>query len=425
VTLGFITFAVAATRTWELPQPGGIPFVPVFLSAIAVGTLVVRAVTGSAPPIAVLVVAAVVGMVLTDITVLPTQPLRDLGIYLKAGAHFSASQPVYLDGLVTSVPPDRTNYPYLYPPFTLPFVALLAALPFSLVATAWVALQVAAAVLTFRLIGIRPRWWVVLLAWPPVFQGLFVANVSIFAGFLFAAGPWFGAGLVLAGVFKVYSAVTGLWLARERHWRPIIAAVGALAAISLVTLPLTGISRWREWIAGLEWFRESQDLLPNSLYGIALPHYLPQVVAIALAAGVVAAAWFARRTEGLARFGIATIVASPSLYAHGIIPGLPAMTTLRLRWAWLVVAVTSVVPGEAWWAAIGLICVSWFVLVLRRPAITLPPDAAEGRGGEIAAYDLLGGAAHPWPSVPSEDVGRRAPVGPVVDERVPSGVPSG
>jgi Glycosyltransferase family 87 len=396
--------------------------VPVFLALIALGTLATRAVTGSAPPIAVLVVAAIVGMVLTDITVLPTQALRDLGIYVKAGAHYAANERVYLDGLVTSVPQDRTDYPYLYPPFTLPFVAVLAALPFPLVATAWVALQVVAAVLTFRLIGIRPRWWLVLLAWPPVFQGLFVANVSIFAGFLFAAGPWFGAGLLLAGVFKVYSALAGLWLARERRWRPIVTAVVALAAVSLMTLPLTGIERWREWIAGLVWFRQSQDLLPNSLYGIALPHYLPQIVAVAIGAAVVAAAWFARRTEGLARFGVATIVASPSLYAHGIIPGLPAMTTLRLRWAWLVVAVTSVVPGEAWWAAIAFICLSWFALVLRRPAITLPPASAAGRGGEIAAFDLLGGAAHPWPNLPTEDAARVPPRAVDVAER--SGVRS-
>jgi hypothetical protein len=414
---------VAATRTWELPKPGGIAFVPVYLVTVAVCTVAVRVVTGSAPPIAVLVVAAIVGMILTDITVLPTQPLRDLGIYLKAGAHYSANEPVYLHGVVTSVPEDRTNYPYLYPPFTLPFVALLAALPYPLVATVWGALQVAAALLTFRLIGIRPRWWLILLAWPPVFQGLFVANVSIFAGLLFAAGPAFGAGLVLAGVFKVYSALAGLWLAREQRWRPLIGAVVALAAVSIVTLPLTGIGRWQEWIAGLGWFRQSQDILPNSLYGIALPHYVPQLVAIGLAVLVTAAAWFARRTEGLARFGVATIVASPSLYAHGIIPGLPAMTTLRLRWAWLVVAITSVVPGEAWWAAIGLICLSWFLLVLRRPAITLPPDTVEGRGGEVAAYDLLGGAAHPWPAVATEERPRGATAGVdgVAATRVPSG----
>jgi Glycosyltransferase family 87 len=377
--------------------------VPVFLVAVAAGTLLVRVVTGAAPPIAVLVVAAVVGMILTDITVLPTQPLRDFGLYVKAGQHFRDNTDVYLHGLVTAVPADRTNYPYLYPPFTLPFVGLLSALPYPLVAAVWVALQLGAALLTFRLVGIRPRWWIVLLAWPPVFQGLFVANVSIFAGLLFAAGPWFGEGLVLAGVFKVYSALAGLWLARERRWRPIIVAVAALAAISLLTLPLTGIDRWREWIGGLAWFRESQDILPNSLYGIALAHYLPQLVALAVAAAVVAAAWFARRTEGLARFGVATIVASPSLYAHGIIPALPAMTTLRLRWAWLLVAITSVVPGEAWWFAIGLICISWFLLVLRRPAITLPLDAVEGRGGEVAAYDLLGGAARPWPGVAAAD----------------------
>lgn len=409
-------------RDWEIPAPGGVPFVPLYLGAIAAGLIALRIVTGSAPPIAALVVAVIVGMVLTDLTLLPSQPFRDLGIYFKAGQHFASGTPVYQTALTTSVPVDRTEYPYLYPPFTLPFLALVAAVPLPIVNLVVTGLGVVALLVVFRLVGIRPRWWLPLLLWPPAFQGLYVANVAVFTALLFAAGPWFGAGLVLTAAFKAYSALVALWLAREGRWRQIVLGIAALVLISLLTLPLVGVDQWRSWLAALDAFRRSQALLPNSLYGSALERYLPWIVAVAVTVVAVAAAAFARRTEGLARFGIATIVASPSLYGHGFIVALPAITSLRLRWAWLALGLTTISPGGAnTWAAIVLVAASWVLLWLRRPSVTLPSAASgdQGRGGEIASYDLLGGAARPWPGAPSEEpgwIGRR----PLVDDDSPT-----
>jgi hypothetical protein len=406
VALAFVAGSVSMVRDWEIPEPGGIPFVPVYLGAIALGLVAARVVTGAAPPMAVLVVAVVTGMVLTDLTLLPSQAFRDLGIYVKAGEHFAAAAPVYQTDLTTAVPPDRTNYPYLYPPFTLPFVALLAQLPPPVVELAWTGLGAAALVVAFRLIGIRPRWWLPLLAWPPVFQGLYVGNVAVPTALLFAAGPWFGAGLILAAAFKAYNAITGLWLVREGRWRQLALGLAILLAVSVATLPLVGLDAWRSWIAALDAFRRSQAILPDYLYGLALERYLPWVVATAIALLAVGAAAFARRTESLGRFGVATIVASPSLYGHGFILALPAITTLRLRWAWLALGLTTISPGGAnTWGAIVLVALSWIVLGLRRPSVSLASDAAEGRGGEIAAYDLLGGAARPWPDAPSDEPG--------------------
>jgi hypothetical protein len=404
------------TRDWALPGPGGVAFVPVYLAGVALATLGVRVVSGAAPPIAVLVVSAVVGMVLTDVTLFPTQAFRDLGIYVKAGAHWLEGSPVYVTTLTTSVPVDRTNYPYLYPPFTLPFAALLAAIPTIPLRLLWTAGSIAAIVAAFRLIGIRPRWWPVLLVWPPVFQGLYVANVAVPAMLLFAAAPWFGAGLVLSAAFKAYNALMALWLARERRWRQIAVGIAIIAALALVTLPLVGLDQWRAWLDGLDAYRRSQPLLPASLYGTALPGFLPWSAAVGLAAVAVAAAVFARRTEGLARFGIATIVASPSLYGHGFIVGLPAFVTLRLRWAWLAIGLTTISPGGLnSWSAIVLVASSWVILVLRRPAVRLPADEVEGRGGEVAAYDLLGGAPRPWPEAPLEEQPWRPHRRPAVD----------
>lgn len=404
VAIAFLAVAVALTRDWELPKPGGVAFVPVYLVAIAAGTLALRALTGSAPPIAVLVVSVVVGMVLTDVTLFPSQAFRDLGIYLNAGHHFLDGAPVYTTTLTTSVPSDRTHYPYLYPPFTLPLLALLSVVPTTAVRILWTLASVVAVVLAFRLIGVRPRWWLALLLWPPVFQGLYVGNVAVPAMLLFAAAPWFGAGLLLSSAFKAYNAVTGLWLVRERRWRQLALGVAILAGATIVTLPLVGLHQWRAWLAGLDAYRASQPLLPGSLYGAALIRFAPAPIAIGLAAIALAAAIFARRTEALARFGIATIVASPSVYGHGFIVGLPAFATLRLRWAWLAIGLSTMSPGGVnSWAAIVLVALSWVVLALRRPAVRLPPDTVEGRGGEIAAYDLLGGAERPWPTAPSEE----------------------
>jgi len=75
-------------------------------------------------PVEATATLALAAMVVTDLT-MNYQPLRDLGIYLKAGGHYLAGAPVYLQTPMTARPADLTNYPFLYPPLTLPGFAVL------------------------------------------------------------------------------------------------------------------------------------------------------------------------------------------------------------------------------------------------------------------------------------------------------------
>ncbi len=385
--VAFLAYGFVAIRLWDVPSAGGIPFPPLWMAGTIAWMVGWQLRVGPVTPTTVIAGATIVGALLTDLTFLPSQGLRDLGIYVKAGQHFLSGERVYLDQVLTSVPVDRTNYPYLYPPLTLPVLAVLASLPAPLVQVLWAGASIGAALLTFRLVGIPARWWIVLLAWPPVFQGVYVGNVVLFAALLFVAAPWWGAGLIVGGVFKGYSALAGLWLVRERAWRAIVVAVAVLGVWTLVTLPFTGIGQWRDWIDGLQLYSRSQPLVPGYLYGNGLARYVPEIVVLVLGLAALAGAWLARGLTSLARFGIATIVISPSLFAHGFIVALPAFLSLRPVLAWLCLGLTTFVPGANWFAALAVAVVAWFVPCLGRSA-----------SPESEPEDLLAGAAHAWPA---------------------------
>ena len=326
-------------------------------------------------------------MTLTDVSYLASQGLRDLHLYLRAGQHFLDGRPVYLDALFTTRPADLADYPFLYPPLTLPFFGALSRLPAAVVDVGWLASSVAAAVVTLRLFGVR---WIavpVLLLWPPFFQGIQVGNVAIPLGLLFALAPWVGAGLVVAAIFKIYSGIAALWLVREGHTRELAVGLAIVVLLAAATLPLVGIGLWAGWWHGLGLFRQSQPLLADSLYGLGLPHYLPDWLALTVAAVLAVAALRSRGRDGLARLGLVTAIASPSLYAHGLIVALPAFLSLRSLWLWTVLAITSVSPGIGWWAAILLGVAAWGVPALRR-------DTAEAAD---PLHPLPYGAA-PWPA---------------------------
>jgi len=375
---GLAGYVLFATVDWRLPDAAGVPFGPAWAALAGAGVLGARFVRRRWEPLAALAIAAIAAALLTDLTQFWGQPLRDLGIYLKAGEHYAAGAPVYPTGLVTARPADLTDYPFLYPPPALPVFALLAALPRPLVEAGLLAGSIAAAVGGLRLLGLPWRWAVAALAWPPLLQGLYVGNVSVAAFALFAAAPWFGAGLVLSAVLKPYAAVAGLWLVREGRFRQLLAGAAAVAALGLVTLPLVGLDAWRAWIEGLRLYAASQPLLPEYLYGLGLPRYVPSLAFAGLAAGAVAWAWLGRGRGGLARFGVATVVAAPSAFAHGFLVALPAFLGLRAAWLWLVLGITSVAPGVAWWLAI-LVAVA---------ASSLPGFRREDGGG-------------PWPAAPT------------------------
>jgi hypothetical protein len=381
---GYVLFA---TLDWDVPQPGAVSFGPLWAAATGLAVAGWTALGRRVTPVAAIAIGAVAAMALTDAAYLPTQGLRDLHLYLGAGERFAAGDTVYLDRLFTERPDDLSTLPFLYPPPTLPLFAALAALPRVLVEAVWLTASVAAALAALRLFGVSWPWAVLLLLWPPIFQGIQVGNVAVLLALLFAAGPWVGAGLVVAAVFKLYSGIAAGWLVRERRVSSLAAGVAAVGAWCLASLPITGPDTWAEWWRGLELYRDSQPLLPGSLYGFGLPRYLPGVAALAVAGVVVGLAFRARGASGLARFGLAAAVASPSLFAHGLIVALPAFLELRPIALWTALAITSVAPGAGWWLAIGLVAAAWLIPGLRG-------------GGTIGETHPLGRQGRPWTSAP-------------------------
>src|SRR5438128_2167887 len=211
----------------------------------------------------------------------------------------------------------------------------------------WLAASTAIAVWSLRRFGLSWRWTLAALLWPPFMQGLYVGNVMVPLVALFAAAPFarHAAGLAVAPVFKIYSAITTLWLIREGRLLELAVGGAFVVFVALATLPMVGVGLWSDWLKGLGLYRESQPVLPNSLYGIGLPHYAPEWLWLLVATVVVVLALMARGREGLTRLGLATVIASPSLYAHGFVVATPAYLSLRSVWLWTAVAITGVAPG--------------------------------------------------------------------------------
>ncbi len=387
-------YILAATVYWRVPDPTGIPFWLLWIPLAGLGLAGLVVARRGQPaegaltrrhlrPVEALAVGAVSAMLLTDAAA--GQPLRDLGIYLHAGEHFLAGQPVYLSGLIRAVPTDRTLYPFLYPPFSLPFFALLVRLPYALAALLWTAANVAGALVALRLVGLPWRWALGALAWPPFWSGIYVGNVAVLSFLLFAVGPWLGGTLVVGAAFKLYSGLAALWLVRPARWRAIVAGVGILLGLVVVSLPFVGLGLWADWVQGLRFYQASQPLLPEYLYGLGLGRYLPLAAVVVVALAALAMAVLARGREGLARLGVATIAASPSAFGHGFLMAVPALLTLRTGWLWLGLAVTSVAPGLAWWLVPLAIAAGWFLPPIRHAAEAPDP------------LHPLGRATGPWP----------------------------
>jgi hypothetical protein len=382
---------------WHVPYPDSPPLLLVWVIAVGLAAVTAIVVRRRLEPVVVLAAMGISASLLFDATFIGGTAFRDLGIYLQAGLHFRLDQPIYLDRLVTGLPADPTAYPYLYPPPTLPFAAVLSLAPSAAVTIGWELGLLAAALAGLRLLGVGWRWSLVLLAWPPFAQGLYVGNVALPLFLLFVLGPWIGSGLVVGPLLKLQSGIAGLWLVRERRWREVVVGGLILAGLILATLPLTGFDRWRAWLDGLAWFARSQPLVPRTFYGLALGEYIPGLVALAAGLAITVLALVARGRPGLARLGAASVVASPSLYAHGFTLALPALLELRALAFWAAIALTSVPGGLTWFGAIAIVVAGWFVPGLRRRVARASPF-----GSSEDALHPLGGSAEPWPGAPAQ-----------------------
>jgi hypothetical protein len=269
----------------------------------------------------------------------------DMEIPLRAAERWLAGQQPYLASAFTS-PPGATQ-PFLYPPYVLPFFALLADLPRFVVGGVAVAIMLGAAVVACRRLGVPWAWLPLVLIWPPFAEAIFGANIQtvLFAAFVilfYAArtGPWSSAprdisdpqesGILVGGLATLVGAVKVSqphpWLYALRH-RPLAALGGAVVAALVVaaTIPLTGTKLWFDWLTQL---RLATDTAWD-LGGFASPRFLPPGVGLAVALVCLVTVWFVPRERAGAWVGVLSVVGSLSLHIFGLLFLVPAMLVIR------------------------------------------------------------------------------------------------
>ena len=282
-------------------------------------------------------VAAVTTWLTFDFWHLPDGPLRDFHLYLEAGTTALAGGSPYLTAPITSIT-NRVGLPFVYPPFTIPLFELLASVPRLVSDLFWVGGSILAVVAAFWLLGVRGRWLIVLVAWPAVAQGIAVGNVASFTFFLYALGFKVGAAIVLSGIFKVQSMIPAIWLVAERRWRELIAGTVIIAVIAAMSLPVVGLHTWLAWPDGLRYFQESLTRFPV-LESKSLARVVGPVLAIVVSVGALGFALLRRGRNALARYGLASVIASPTLYLHGLSPLLAGMLILGPELLWFTLGV--------------------------------------------------------------------------------------
>ena len=369
-----VVWTTAPTLNVDL---AGISALALWVLATGVGVALLRSLPAASSPRAatpglVLVTGVVVAWVLYDIWFWGQMTqLYDLDVYLGSASRWLAGGQPYMSAPATSWPSSAAADFFLYPPPLLPVFGAISRLPHNLVSAGWVGFIVVCAYRSFRILGLPRMWSVGLLAFPPVAIGFESGNVASFTFLLFAASFRYGGGLILAGLFKIQSAIPSLWLIRTRRWRGLIAGLGGVALIVLVTLPIVGIDSWRAWWQGLGYRAASQPAVP-SLYGYSMAQ-LPAYAFTAAAVAMTVVALLFRGRRGLAALGLASIFASPALWPHGFVFALPALLMIENGGAvWLILGVGAF--GMNMWL---LLWAGWISVAAaaRRPAGRLHPLA--------------------------------------------------
>ena len=385
--------ALGAFVLWQFSQTGQGARDDVAWAAIfGAAAVLVRAVRRRLSPTEAMALQVLATILLADYLNSTRGGLRDLHLYLNAGSQFIHHGTVYATTAIHSYPKSGLDYlPFLYAPPTLPVFGLLSELPRGLAGGLWVAGSVAAVLFSLRAFGLTWRWALLALLWTPIEQGLFTGNVVIPSLLVLGAATRVGSVLVLGPLLKPQNGFVSLWLIRERAWRSLGVGILALLALVLATLPLTGVELWRDWLGGLAAYQQSQQYLP-SLYGVGLGRYLPTWAFAAIACFTLAAALWVRGREGLARLGLASVVASPSLWSHGFVFTIPSFLRLRAEWLWLVVGLTSIGQWPGPQLALGIGVAAWFVHGMVRQEGELAADGLDRR-----PLHPLGSAPEPWP----------------------------
>jgi hypothetical protein len=276
----------------------------------------------------------------------------DFSFYWTAGRRLLNGEAIYSAAQLAGPYAPQGQDGFLYPPPFAALVAPLAAL-FSDARTAeWVWTGLGAAILIvsvlalwrserlgdrFPILAGRGRWFLAAaaFAFPPVVGELVLGNVHlVLLGLLTLAwlgirrddrqGDWI-AGLAVgaAAIIKVFPGVLIIWFLLTRRYRAAVAVVVGAAALTLVTLPVTGIESWLQYptvLANLSAPADTTDTLAPTVWladtlGFTVARIVVTVVGLAILA------WAALRVSPRDR--------QPGYAAIGMESAAPRETTAR------------------------------------------------------------------------------------------------
>ncbi len=321
----------------------------------------------------------------------------DLEIPLRAAQRWVDGGQPYLASAFTA-PPGATQ-PFLYPPYTLPFASLLLAVPKVPLQVVWFVVCLGCAVLALRRLAFPWPWLPFVLAWSPFAEPIIGGNVQIVLFLAFIVLFWrrtkdpppmrpaerdvadpgesalgLGALAALLGAFKASQVQPWLFLVRHR---PVAAAISAAIIVTLVavTLALTGVDLWFEWLRQL-----GRATDPTwDLGGIALGRFTPAGVGLVVTiATSVAVLLLPNRAGAAAWIGILSVWGTPSLHSFGLLFLVPAMLLIRRELALIAATLIATTTYQGSWA--GIVLVSLALLgSLHYPALR-EPEATAGEG---------------------------------------------
>ncbi len=296
----------------------------------------------------------------------------DFSFYWRAGRHVLAGESVYAPfQLAGPYPPQGVDYEYLYPPFLAVVVAPLSAIFDDYRSANWVWAGLGAAILVLAVLLIARREALaagfdrVLLvgaafAFGPAVGELIIGNVHLLIlGLL--AGAWLavrrdtprgeivaGALVGVAALIKVFPGLLIVWFLLSGRYRAAAAAVVAMAAIAVATLPVVGLGSWLDYpivLLNLGPPVDERDVLaPTAWLSAFMAPAVARIVVTAAAMGVIV--WVTRHRPVPVGFAVTvalSVLIAPALYPHYLaIMLLPLLLALRhapsLAWiglAWL------------------------------------------------------------------------------------------
>ncbi|HXG26225.1 MAG TPA: glycosyltransferase family 87 protein [Candidatus Binatia bacterium] len=206
---------------------------------------------------------------------------------------------------------------FVYSPVAARLFQLDSLLPFWQFLWLWEALLLG----TVLWLGGR-RWWLVILAFPPVALELYHGNIHLLIAAAIALGFRYPAAWAFVLLTKVTPGIGLLWFAVRREWRSLGIAVGVTLALVAASL-VVDTRLWIEW-----WEKELLVSLrtPPDQPQIAIP----LVVRLAAAAAIVTVGALTNRKWTVP---LAAALAMPVLWiaAFAVLAAIPAVGRPELR----------------------------------------------------------------------------------------------